>query len=58
MSVIQKKRIIIIIIFDDLDFNNNLLKFNNSSEYFSLKSEQTLHALTDAFQHFKNRLIN
>lgn len=58
MSAAQKERIITIIVLDDLDSDNDLLKFDDSSKYFSLISEQTLHALTDVSQHFKNHSIN
>lgn len=49
MFTAQKERVIIIITLNDLNFNNDLFKFNDSSEYFNLKSKQALHALTDAF---------
>ena len=48
MSAAQKERAINIITLGDLDSSNDLFEFDDSSEYFSLKSEQALHALTDA----------
>lgn len=58
VSAAQKERAITIIALDDLDSDSDLPEFDDSPEYFSLKSEQTLHALTDALQHFKSHSID
>lgn len=47
MFTTQKERTLIIIALNDLDFNNDLLEFNDSFKHFNFKSKQTLHALTN-----------